>query len=257
MERKLTVILVEDDPFESQAIVNCAEDMEDIRLLSVTNNVEKALNDVKDYRPDAVILDLELHRGYGNGLEFLEGASKSVDYKPFVLVTTSNTSAMTHKQARELGADFIMSKSQGDYSARKALNFLLSMKNILHSNTVNKTATTETPAEKSNRVINRAFAAIERVGISPKVIGKNYLADAICTAIESPQANIVAEVARKYRKTDASIIRAMQTAISNAWRSMDIEVLKKNYTAYINPAKGSPTVMEFIYYYADKIGKEY
>lgn len=47
----------------------------------------------------------------------------------------------------------------------------------------------------------------------------------------------------------------MQTAINHAWRNTDIESLERYYTTYINPQKGVPTVMEFIYYYSSKIKK--
>ena len=57
-------------------------------------------------QPDAVILDLELHRGGGSGLDFLKKVQEAaLDHPPYILITTNNISAITHKTARELGAD--------------------------------------------------------------------------------------------------------------------------------------------------------
>lgn len=57
----------------------------------------------------------------------------------------------------------------------------------------------------------------------------------------------------KYKKSDASIERAMQNAINRAWRTSDIDDLLTYYTARIQSQKGVPTIMEFIFYYANKI----
>ena len=45
----------------------------------------------------------------------------------------------------------------------------------------------------------------------------------------------------------------MQNAIERAWNLTDIDELSKNYTAKINSSKGVPTILEFIYFYANKI----
>ena len=49
----------------------------------------------------------------------------------------------------------------------------------------------------------------------------------------------------------------MQNAINAAWKHTDIDELLTHYTAKIRSSKGSPTVTEFISYYANKIKQEY
>ena len=56
-----------------------------------------------------------------------------------------------------------------------------------------------------------------------------------------------------YKKSDASVERAMQNAINRAWRHSDIEELLAHYTARIRSEKGVPTTLEFVFYYANKI----
>ena len=65
--------------------------------------------------------------------------------------------------------------------------------------------------------------------------------------------NLCTTIGDKYSKTDASVERAMQNAINNAWRSNDIDELLKHYSARINSDRGVPTLTEFVYYYANKI----
>ncbi|MCL2226874.1 MAG: response regulator [Oscillospiraceae bacterium] len=105
MDGELAVLIVEDDPEASEAFLNYLSSVEDVCLVSITDDADKALECVKDFAPDVIILDLELHRGSGNGIAFLASLGKgSSDIAPYVVVTTHNTSRTTHEQSRQLGA---------------------------------------------------------------------------------------------------------------------------------------------------------
>ena len=263
MDRKLSVLLIEDEPAECQAISNYVETLDDVFLVGITNNVERALEHVKDSLPDAIILDLELHKGGGNGLLFLHSL-KELEFPrvPYILVTTNNTSTITHRYARELGSDFIMTKNQGDYSAENVIEFLHSLKSIIlergdtYGKTIKRTIA-ESSEDLSKRVIKRVSSEIDVIGISPKLTGRKYLIDAIFAAFSGISKNLYTTVAKKYNKSDSSVERAMQNAINQAWRTSDIQDLQNLYTARINSDKGVPTVTEFIYYYANKLKNDY
>ena len=95
MQQKLMVLLVEDDIQACEAIVDCCLSSNDITLTNVTNNSVKAIEMIQSYLPDAIILDLELHHGSGNGFQVLQGLKGlHLDHKPYILVTTNNTSAI-------------------------------------------------------------------------------------------------------------------------------------------------------------------
>ena len=72
--------------------------------------------------------------------------------------------------------------------------------------------------------------------------------------MEDPSAHLSRSLVKIYQKSEKSIERAMQNAIKRAWDTNDIDTLLRHYTAYIRPDKGFPTLMEFICYYANKIG---
>ena len=113
MERSLNLLLVEDDQDLNNKFKQYIDEINDVSLLGITNSSMKALDYVKQYLPDAVILDLELHHGSGNGLIFLKDLQTlDIPFIPFVLVSTNNTSNVTYEYARQLGADFIFSKHQ-------------------------------------------------------------------------------------------------------------------------------------------------
>lgn len=257
----LSLLLVEDDSIICNEFKKHVEQYDDITLIGVTNNSKKAIDYVKDYLPDVIILDLELHQGSGNGISVLvEIKQLNLDILPYILITTNNSSQITYESARNLGADFILSKHQGDYSTENVLKFINIVKPSILSQrkalTLEKVPV-ESPAIQSKRIISRINTELNYIGISPKAIGYKYLIDAIYLVIERPVHNLCSIIGNKYGKTEASIERAIQNAINKAWRTTAIEDLLIYYTARINSEKGVPTLTEFIYYYANKIKNEY
>lgn len=261
MDKKLSVLLVEDDIAACEEIRQYIDEIDDVILVGMTNNSSKALHHVKDSLPEAIILDLELHKGYGNGLQFLKDLNQlNIPFHPYILVTTNNSSIATYEFTREQGADFIMYKHQEGYSGKSAVDFLRLVKNVIFSkidSACPEHKTIESADQKFKRITRRINLELDRVGVSPKHIGYKYLTDAIQIVINKPTSNLCAIIGSKYGKTEASVERAIQNAIDRAWRISDIEDLLKYYTARINSEKGVPTITEFVYYYANKIKNEY
>ena len=260
MDRPLSILLVEDEPLACQEMVSQIEATNGTLLVGVTNNIIKAMEYVTDFLPDTIILDLELHKGHGNGLAFLDSLKKmDLPVSIYVLVTTNNISPITHESARKMGADFIMVKSQEDYSAKSVVDFLVSLKNVLHSNrkTSQISAIIDTPEEKEQRIMNRVITELDRIGIAPNATGRNYLIDGIQLVMNGKTEKIYSSIAAKYNKNDASVERAMQNAIAKAWAVTHIDDLERYYTARIHSSKGVPSIMEFIFYYAEKIKSGY
>lgn len=261
MERKLELLLIEDDAKICDEFMCQISNSDELLLLDVTNNATKAVEYIKEYLPDAVILDLELHQGGGNGLFVLQAINNmALPRHPYILITTNNSSAYTYRSARALGADFIMSKHQEGYSTAGVLDFLRIMKTtLIDSRTVPSLGenTTETPEKYERRIRRQIMKELNLVGISPKFKGYTYLTDAIFSTMKSSSGNICSIIADKYEKSQSSIERAMQNAINHAWKTNNIEDLLLHYTARIRSDKGSPTITEFICYYASKLKNEY
>jgi len=260
MKRPLTILLVEDDVTECKRFDNYIDILDDMQLVAVTNNAKQALEHAIDHQPDVIILDLELHGGGGDGLTFMAELKRAqLPYSPFILVTTNNIHSMIHERARRSGAAFIMAKSQLDYSPESAVDFLRDSKDFIQNN---RHKVQETPdlstlsSDKQKRLITRISAEMDRIGVSPKLIGRNYLIDYIVILVEESSSVPTAMVAQKYGKSEGSVRFAMQNAIDVTWRTSDIEELAKNYTARVNSEKGVPTLAEFVFYYRDKISIE-
>ncbi|MBQ8935092.1 MAG: response regulator [Oscillospiraceae bacterium] len=261
MNNELTILLVEDDQQSCSKIIEYIDTFDDIRLIGVTNNASKAIEIVKDCHPKAIILDLELHQGSGSGLDILQGIkSLMLPVSPYILVTTNNSSTVTYEFARQLGADYILFKHQEGYSEKTAVDFLHMLKGIILSKwkfSSQESLTTESPHQKNQRITRRIYTELNNVGISQRVVGYKYLVDGILLIIDHPQQHICNTIGQKYGKTEASVERAMQSAINKAWRTTDIDELATHFTAKVHSEKGVPTLTEFVYYYANKIKAEY
>ena len=258
--RNLSIIVVEDDTAACDRFVQCANEIEEVSIVSLTNSASKAIEDIHDYQPDVIILDLELHYGSGTGLDVLMGLKQiQLPTKPYILITTNNSSQITFDYARTLGADFIMSKHQDHYSETKVLSFIAMMKNLIFAkqNSTKENTNTETPKQKEKRMIRWITSELDAIGISPKAVGYKYLIDAIYMYSEDNILFLCNKIGEIYGKSESSVERAMQNAIHRAWKKADIEDLLKHYTAKVNSEKGCPTIKEFICYYAKKLKYEF
>lgn len=259
MLSQIDFIVIEDEENICEKYKAEVKRFDSLFLIDTTNSTQTALELVKEYKPNAIVLDLELHKGFGNGITFLKDLlSIGLEKKPFILVVTNNISSVTHNIVRNLGADFVITKNQSDYSIEMVLGFLQSLNDITQisdkaTNINSESSRLAAETEYTQKLQSRILTELDIIGISPKMKGRQYLTDAIELTCNEKRPNLCSIIGKKYSKTDASVERAMQTAINHAWRNTDIDTLEKNYTAYINPHKGVPTVTEFIYYYAEKV----
>lgn len=254
MVRELSILLVEDDPVLCQQTMRYVDGLDDVTLVGVTNNSEQALTLIQSHLPDAVILDLELHFGSGNGLLLLQNMRQcDLPKIPYILITTNNSSLVTYESARQLGADFILSKHQRDYTPEGAVDFLRMMKDVIQNRPApssnSSSETVESPELQNKRIMRRICAELDLIGISSKAVGYQYLVDAIRLVMGQPTHNLCSVIAEKYGKTESSVERAMHNAIARAWRTTPIDELLRLYTARISSERGVPTLTEFIYYY--------
>lgn len=257
----LKILLVEGDTNVCADFVSYIDNLKDARLVGVTNSSYKALELISDHLPDALILDLELTGGSGNGLMLLNDL-RSLDPSiiPYTIITTYISSPTTFESAHQLGADFIFSKHQPDYSPRSAVDFLRLMRSTIQSRRKTAAASsvpTESKAVMTRRINNRISAELDQLGMRNSLLGYQYLIDAIVMYAEKPVQNIPAILGKRYEKSSASVERAMQNAIDRTWNSSPTDILDAYYTAHIDPNRECPTILEFVTYYAKKVKTDF
>lgn len=253
---ELTILLIEDDKIACNEIQNYIKSVDDMHLAGITDNADTALELVQSLLPDVILLDLELHRGGGNGLIFLQKLNHiQLTLKPFILVTTNNTSQITFAAARKLGADFILAKYESGYSPQYIAEFIRVMKGIILSHNAASAHLRQEliPDKQERNLVQRIQRELHLIGISPKAVGFQYLTDAISLIMQNSTTNVAHLLSGKYSKSKASIERAMQNAINRAWQTSNPDDLLQYYTARIRSDRGVPTLMEFIHYYAQRL----
>ena len=254
----MKVLLVEDDIDECNKYKNISDKRNDINLVAVTNSSTKAIEYLKHYKPNAVILDLELNQGEGSGFEFIENIAKQgITKRPNIVVTTNVCSDSVYDFCHKNKIDFIFYKKQVNYSQEKILDTLL----LLSGYESEKVVEYEMDEQlEENKIMEKINKELDLIGISSHLQGRKYLCDAICFVIQNDKSDskisIIQHLVGKYKKSNSTISRAMQNAILHAWRISAIEDLTIYYTARINYETGVPTPTELIYYYADKIKKQ-
>lgn len=259
MENKpMKILLVEDDINECETYRNITKNRNDVEFVSITNSSTKAIEDYKCYKPDAVILDLELNDGEGSGFDFIEKLKGQSDKKlPKIVVTTNVHSDTVYDFCHKNNIDFIFYKKQKSYSQENIIKTLLLLKDYDNNTKISSIEVNEKSLEDT--LLHKINRELDYIGIGTHLHGRKYLCDAIYFVLQNDgnsKVSIVQYLVNKYKKSNSTISRAMQNAILHAWRITPLDDLSTYYTARINYETGVPTPTELIYYYADKIKKE-
>ena len=252
----VTVLLIEDDKNDCIDMKNYINSREDIRLVDIVSSPNKAINSIKTYLPDAIILDIELNNGEGSGLEVLDAIkSMHMDIKPIIIITTNISSKLVYTYAHENGVDMIFHKLKDDYSPELVVRNIVLLSGIKLSERLVNNVAVESPDDYRNKISERINRELDLIGISSHLVGRKYIHDSILYILEEHEENenVFLHLAKKYKKGNSTIGRSIQTAIEHAWRKSSIEDLQKYYTAVVNYNTGVPTPTELIYYYVDKI----
>ena len=270
LNKPMSILLIEDDIQECTKFENYAKNRNDIRIVGITNSSDEGINLVKNHLPEVVILDLELHKGTGSGLNFLNELQEiKINLRPFIIVTTNVTSEIIFTHARHHGADYVFSKKQVDYSIEMAINLALTLRKTNHSlsyktslNNNEKTNNIESPEELKNRIIEKIEIEMDLIGVPNNLRGRTYLIDGIHFLLtydpknkDTKNETVMEHLSRIHHRSGGSISRSILTAIRNTWERSPIEDLQLHYTDRIDHNTGLPTTTDFLTFYAKKIRK--
>ncbi len=254
MTNKLNVLIVEDDENDCKALVaEVNANADTLCLAGVSKSSNEALTFILNHKPHAVILDLELQKGSGDGMDLLDKLRSTVLYpKPYIIVNTNNASKITLNTAKRMGADYAFAKWQKGYSPRMVINqLLLVMPAILGCEEEPPPPLTESQLE--NKMRDFVQDEFNKLGVSTKNIGYGYLVDAVILAAKGENQSWGKIISEKIGKNENSVTHAMQYTINNTWSNADINALQKYYTAPLRKDKYVPTTNEFIFFYKQKL----
>lgn len=260
--KPMTLLLIEDSINECIVFENYVKQRNDVKFVAITNSDIEGLELIKKYSPDAIILDIELHKGSGNATSFnlIETLHKmKFKTKPKIIVTTVVTSNTVYDYLHEKGVDLIFYKKHKNYSVENVINTLLLLNDYSEETTTSATIELDNSAELEEKISQMINNELDLIGVGLHLQGRKYLHDAIYFVVtqsdKDERITVIQHLISKYKRSSSTISRAMQNAILHAWRRSSLEDLEKYYTARINYETGVPTPTEFVYYYAERVRK--
>jgi two-component system chemotaxis response regulator CheY len=106
--RNITVFLADDSIVLRERVLEMLRDIPGVEVLGCAEDGLHAIDCIRELRPDAVILDIQMPRG--TGLDVLKNI-RSVDGVPLMIVFTNFSYPQYRKRALESGADHFFDKT--------------------------------------------------------------------------------------------------------------------------------------------------
>lgn len=258
--KAMKILIIEDDVNDCNNFINCAENRNDIEIVGMTDSDVEGLKYVKSKHLDGIVLDLELNNsitGNVDSLDFLsELKNLKLDYEPIIIVTTHINSKRIYDMLHREGVDIILYKNHPRYTANYVFNKFIDLREIEPTKTVE--ILKEEIKEHKEKISDAIIRELNLIGIPAKMVGRQYIHDAILYLIENKgdNENVIRYLTKIYKKSGNTITNGIQNAIIHAWNKTAIDDLLEYYKARVNPETGIPTPMEFIYYYVEKLERE-
>ncbi len=246
MEKVKKVLIGDGNKDHAEALASYLEKEGDISLLGVYDSGEDVLAQVKEQKPDLLVLDLVL-AGI-DGMEVLEELSKS-NRNMKILVWSSFVRGNVAELVASLGVDYYMSKPCKSASVCQRIRQLLCMSSY------SERSWNVRPVSMESAVTS----IIHEIGVPAHIKGYQYLRKAIVIAVGDMEViNQVTKVlypmvAKEFHTTPSRVERAIRHAIEVAWDRGDIETLQKYFGYTVSNIKGKPTNSEFIAMIADRL----
>lgn len=259
MNKKIKVVLVDDNRALCQMLGDYLTSQEDIYLAGIGNNGVEALDLVKTHEPDLLILDLVMPNLDGLAvLERLNAGTYSV--RPKVMVLTAFGQESLAQQAMSLGVDYFI---------LKPFELDILGKRIRQLNCDPTPASRPAPAAAPATLVHNPSTSMNlgvevtnmmhQIGIPAHVKGYQYIRDAILAVVEdvtllgAVTKELYPMIAKKYDTAPSRVERGIRHAIELAWERGHTETLKRIFGYSLNIERQKPTNSEFIALLADKL----
>ena len=237
----------------------------DIKIVDKVTDGESAIESIRKYQPDVVLLDICLP--VMDGLGVMETIRDSGDCpETLFVVITSVGSQRLIRCAFDLGASFYVLKPYNSYQLVARLKQMHERKQEIlaemSSDLIcipNKSMTNDV----ANNIESDVTDIIRDIGIPANIKGYQYIREGIIMAVNDVNMlNYITKllypsIAKKYKTTSSSVERAIRHAIEVAWNRGQIDVINDIFGYTVNAGKGKPTNSEFIALIADKLRIEY
>lgn len=266
MENKgIEIVIADGDSTQIAKQIATYASKDEMRVVDMVSTGDEAVESIKLYKPDIVILDICLSGM--DGLGVMEHMSELPEYQNTIFVVlTSVSSQRLIRCAFEMGATYYILKPYNPVQLVTRLRQMYMKKKELESGLNDKLTclTEKSMAHKIENTIESDVTDIIRdIGIPANIKGYQYIREGIIMAVNDVNMlNYITKllyptIAKKYKTTSSSVERAIRHAIEVAWNRGQIDTINDLFGYTVNAGKGKPTNSEFIALIADKLRIEY
>ena len=252
METK-NIIILDSNEKDGKELSERLKEESGINVGGVFNNVDSALNYIKQNKVDLVISDVILQNS--DGYEFLEHIRRdNILIKVLMLSAVAGDTFV--QKAMDLGADYYMIKPYNYRVLVARIREMIDDKSVV----MKKVSQSKT---SDNRVVKNIDGRLSNifitVGIPAHIKGYQFLREAIKMAIDSPEIinsitkKLYPSIAQKFDTSSSKVERAIRHAIEVAWKRGKIENINSLFGIKVYSDNEKPTNGEFIALVADKM----
>ena len=247
MEKKMRILLADDDNIFCAKLAAVFKQTDDFELAGIAEDGQKALAAVQELHPDLLLLELALPKL--DGISVLNQLHKQQMMAPTIALS-SFYSAQISAECGALGVELLLRKPMDAQAVRDRVRL---WRNYYYLQQTDK----RTNINKALEV--RATEILRQIGVPAHIKGYQYLRVAIMTAVEDIKTvNAITKVlypsvAKRFETTSSRVERAIRHAIETAWDRGDIETLQHLFGYTVSGVKGKPTNSEFISMIADRL----
>lgn len=268
MNKKITVLIADDNGDFSATLANYIKAEEDLELIGTARDGIEAFDMIKNYEPDVVLLDVIMPRL--DGLGVLEKILESgLEKMPMCIMLSAVGQDKITQKAINLGAQYYVVKPFEIDVLMKRIKELkyfqpTQLKKSYSSHEIRPAYIEIAPYEKKNQENLEALVTnvIHEIGVPAHIKGYQYLREAIMMVvtdidiINQITKQLYPEIAHKYHTTPSRVERAIRHAIEVAWGRGEQTVVESIFGYTVSATKGKPTNSEFIAMIADKLRLE-
>ncbi len=241
---KKSIVIADDNLSLQASLKDFFSSKDDMDVLGVASNGTQALQLVRAYDPDFLLLDIVMPELDGFGvLSALEGK------RPIVIMMSQLATDGFVQKAMQYGASYFLAKP---------FDFSLAYKTITELSSPAPASKPSSP--KRNRSLDEKISNLFiSVGIPAHIKGYQFLREAIKMTIDSPDIinsitkRLYPSIAERYNTSASKVERAIRHAIEVAWNRGKIENINTIFGIKIYSPNEKPTNGEFIALIADKL----
>ena len=257
-EKKITVLLADDNKEFCDVIINYLEKFSDLEVIGVAYDGMEACQKIHELKPDVAIIDGVMPKLDGLGVLEKLDLNTPKDYAPICIILSAITQDKITQKAIELGAEYYIAKP---FDLEALVSRIRQLKEQLGS-PVHQTIGARNVKNRSLSLETKITAILHEIGVPAHIRGYHYMREAILMAVDDLDVlnyitkELYPTIAKKCNTTASRVERAIRHAIEVAWSRGKVDVIDSLFGYTINNHKGKPTNSEFIALIADRLRLE-